>query len=67
LKSDSINRAVLLKVRKPCKQPAKRLKLFLLLTDFVLYSITQDQISLSAKIAFLKKPPQKRWLKKLFT
>jgi hypothetical protein len=53
--------------RKPCKQPAKRLKLFLPLTDFVLYSITQNQISLSAKIAFLKKPPQKRWLKKLFT
>ena len=36
--------------RKPCEQPAKRLKLFLPLTDFVLYSITQDQISLSAKI-----------------
>ena len=53
--------------RKPCKQPAKRLKLFLPLTDFVLYSITQNQISLSAKIAFVKKPPQKRWLKKLFT
>ena len=53
--------------RKPCEQPAKRLKLFLPLTDFVLYSITQNQISLSAKIAFVKKPPQKRWLKKLFT
>ena len=53
--------------RKPCKQHAKRLKSFLPLTDFVLYSITQDQISLSAKIAFVKKPPQKRWLKKLFT
>ena len=48
--------------RKPCKQPAKCLKSFLPLTDFVLYSITQNQISLSAKIAFLKKPPQKRWL-----
>ena len=53
--------------RKPCKQPAIHLKAFLPLTDFVLYSITQNQISLSAKIAFVKKPPQKRWLKKLFT
>ena len=53
--------------RKPCEQPAKRLKSFLPLTYFALYSITQNQISLSAKIAFVKKPPQKRWLKKLFT
>ena len=53
--------------RKPCEQPAKCLKLFLPLTDFVLYSITQNQIKLTAKIAFVKKPPQKRWLKKLFT
>ena len=36
--------------RKPCEQPAKRLKSFLPLTDFVLYSITQNQISLSVKI-----------------
>ncbi|MFQ7796927.1 MAG: hypothetical protein ACLRHY_05810, partial [[Eubacterium] siraeum] len=54
--------------RKPCKQPAIHLKAFLPLTDvFVLYGITQNQISLSAKNHFLKKPPQKRWLKKLFT
>ena len=53
--------------RKLCNLSAKHLKSFLPLTDFVLYSITQDQISLSAKIVFLKKPPQKRWLKKLFT
>ena len=36
--------------RKPCEQPAKRLKSFLPLTYFVLYSITQNKISLSAKI-----------------
>ena len=64
LPSRYINR---LHYRKPCEQPAKRLKSFLPLTDFVLYSITQNQISLSVKIAFVKKPPQKRWLKKLFT
>ena len=38
--------------RKPCNLSAKCLKSFLPLTDFVLYSITQDHISLSAKIVF---------------
>lgn len=51
LPSRYINR---LHYRKPCEPPAKRLKSFLPLTDFVLYSITQNQISLSAKSLFKK-------------